>query len=288
MILMYDLTNKDVIYHLAKEHGFQFKKGFGQNFLTNEEVLFSICRAACPTGEEGVLEIGPGFGTLTAALAQVAKKVVSVEVDNRLFPVLRETLAGFQNIKIIEGDILRVDLPALLSEEFGGEEVSVAANLPYYITTPILMRLLEEKLPVKNIVVMVQKEVAERMTALPGGKEYGALSVAVRYYAEPKIAEWVPKEDFVPVPKVDSAVVALRLLDSPRVEGVDEKRFFRMIKGVFAQRRKTLVNGLKNSGFAGDKSKEEIEEILLSCGLDKNVRGETLSIETFAQIMKKL
>ena len=284
---MYDLTNRDVIYHLAQSHGFQFKKGFGQNFLTDPEVLIEICRAA-DQKEGGILEIGPGFGTLTAALAQSAKKVVAVEVDKRLFPVLHETLAGFQNIQIVEGDILKVDIPTLLSEEFGDMPVSVAANLPYYITTPILMKLLEGKLPIRRIVVMVQKEVAERMMASPGRKDYGALSIAVQYYASPRLVCTVPKEDFVPMPKVDSAVVALDLLDAPRVEVADEKRFFRLIKAVFAQRRKTLVNGLKNSGFAGDKTKEEIEEILALCGLDKNIRGETLSIETFAQIAKNL
>ena len=285
---MYDLTDKEVIYHLAKEHGFQFKKGFGQNFLTDKEVLAAISRAACGAGEEGVLEIGPGFGTLTAALAQRAGKVVSVEVDPRLFPVLHETLAGFSNIKIVEGDILKVDLPALLREEFGGEKVSVAANLPYYITTPILMRLLEEELPLRRIVVMVQKEVADRMMAAPGGKDYGALSLAVQYYAEPRLICRVPAEKFVPVPKVDSAVVELSVPDAPRIEVGDVGRFFRFVKGVFAQRRKTLVNGIKNAGFAGEKSKEEIETILLSCGLDKNVRGETLTLESFAEIFKKL
>ena len=285
---MYDLTNREVIYHLAQSHGFQFKKGFGQNFLTNEEVLFSICRAACPEGGEGVLEIGPGFGTLTAALAQTAKRVVSVEVDERLFPVLKETLAGFQNIRIVAGDILKVDLLSLLKEEFGEEKVSVAANLPYYITTPILMRLLEESLPIRRIVVMVQKEVADRMMASPGKKDYGALSVAVQYYAEPHLICTVPKEDFVPAPKVDSAVVALDILDTPRVRVDDTKRFFRFVKGVFAQRRKTLINGIKNAGFAGDKTKEDLAEIFQLCGLDKNVRGETLPIETFAEILKKL
>lgn len=284
---MYDLTDREVVSYLCQKHGFQFKKGFGQNFLTNEEVLFQISSAAEAKGN-GILEIGPGFGTLTAALAHEAEKVVSVEVDNRLFPVLSETLAGFSNIKIVEGDVLKVNLPQLLETEFPGMEVSVAANLPYYITTPILMKLLSEKLPIRNVVVMVQKEVADRMLAAPGSKDYGALTLAVQYYSKPSLVTVVPKSDFVPSPKVDSAVVKLEVLDRPSVEVGDEAFFFKFVKAVFTQRRKTLVNGIKNSGLAGAMSKEEIEEMLFSCDLDKNTRGETLPIEKFAEIVKKL
>lgn len=278
---MYDLTSPAVIRHLCDEHGFSFKKSFGQNFLTDKDVLFDIADAA---DAEGILEIGPGFGTLTAALAQKAKKVVSVELDKSLEPVLNETLAGFENITIHFNDIMKTDIAQLIDDELEGMEVSVAANLPYYVTTPILMKLLEGKYRFKNIVVMVQKEVADRIVAKPGKKDYGALTLAVGYYAEASIIDNVPSEKFIPSPKVDSAVVALKILRAPPIEA-DEKDYFRLVKAAFSQRRKTLLNALANSGAYG--SKENIKAVLEQMGYDINVRGETLSMKEFSDLAVK-
>lgn len=278
---MYDLTSPSVIRHLCDEYGFSFKKSFGQNFLTDKDVLFDIAEAA---DAEGVLEIGPGFGTLTAALALKAKKVVSVELDRSLETVLAETLAGFDNITLHFNDIMKTDIAQLIDEEFEGLEVSVAANLPYYVTTPILMKLLEGKYRFKNIVIMVQKEVADRIVARPGKKDYGALTLAVGYYAEAKIIDSVPAEKFIPSPKVDSAVVALKILRAPPIEA-DEKDYFRLVKAAFSQRRKTLLNALANSGAYGGK--ENIKAVLEQMGYDTNVRGETLSMKEFSDLAIK-
>lgn len=278
---MYDLTSPSVIRHLCDEYGFSFKKSFGQNFLTDKDVLFDIAEAA---DAEGILEIGPGFGTLTAALALKAKKVVSVELDRSLEPVLAETLAGFDNITLHFNDIMKTDIAQLIDEEFEGLEVSVAANLPYYVTTPILMKLLEGKYRFKNIVIMVQKEVADRIVAKPGKKDYGALTLAVGYYAEAKIIDSVPAEKFIPSPKVDSAVVALKILRAPPIEA-DEKDYFRLVKAAFSQRRKTLLNALANSGAYGGK--ENIKAVLEQMGYDTNVRGETLSMKEFSDLAIK-
>ncbi|MBQ2941188.1 MAG: 16S rRNA (adenine(1518)-N(6)/adenine(1519)-N(6))-dimethyltransferase RsmA [Clostridia bacterium] len=278
---MYDLTSPSVIRHLCDEFGFSFKKGFGQNFLTDADVLLSIAEAA---GSEGVLEIGPGFGTLTAVLGNRAKKVVSIEIDRTLEPVLKTTLAGFDNIKIHFADVMKTDLEKLINEEFPGMSLSVAANLPYYVTSPILMKLLEEKLPFENIVVMVQKEVAERIVAKPGTKDYGALTLAVSYYADAEIITTVPAESFVPAPKVDSAVVSMKLLKEPPIDA-PEKDYFRLVKASFAQRRKTMLNALSNAGFYG--SKDDIKAVLESLGYDSNLRGETLSMKEFSEIAKR-
>lgn len=278
---MYDLTSPKVISELCKHYGFSFKKSYGQNFLTDSSVLFKIAEEA---GKEGVLEIGPGFGTLTAALAQKAEKVVSVEIDQTLDRVLKDTLAGFDNIKIKFEDIMKTDIEKLISEEFPNKKVSVAANLPYYVTTPILMKLLEGEYPFEKIIVMVQKEVAERIVAKPGGKDYGAITLAVEYYSEPEIIAYVPAESFVPSPKVDSAVVSMRIRSKPPVD-VDKKMFFRVVKASFAQRRKTLANSLANGGIC---SKEKLNEITEKMGYDGNVRGETLGIEDFAYITNEL
>lgn len=259
-------------------------KSLGQNFLTDKEVLAQITTAA---DADGILEIGPGIGTLTSALASRAKKVVAVEIDSRLIPVLGETLAGFDNIKIINDDILKLNIKEMLDEEFNGLEVSVAANLPYYITTPIVMGLLEQRLPFKNIVVMVQKEVAQRIVAPPGGKDYGALSIAAQYYAHPKVIAEVGAENFIPRPKVDSTVICLSLLGPPRVIVEDEKFFFSVVKAAFAQRRKTLSNALCNSGIIG-LSKEQLKQVFLEVNIDENIRGERLSIEQFAELAKSL
>lgn len=275
---MYDLTSPAVIRHLCDAFGFSFKKSYGQNFLTDASVLLRIAKEA---GEDGVLEIGPGFGSLTAALAQRAKKVVSVELDETLAPILQVTLAGFDNIDLVFSDIMKTDVNALLKEHFGNMPVSVAANLPYYVTTPILMRLLEEKLPFRDIVVMVQKEVAERIVASPGGKDYGALTLAVSYYAEPSIIAHVPAESFVPSPKVDSAVVKMHLRNAPPI-GAEEAKYFAVVKAAFAQRRKTLANALANAGRFGDK--QTVTELLESLGIHPSTRGETLSMEAFSEI----
>lgn len=279
---MYDLTSPEVIRHLCNEFGFSFKKGFGQNFLTDADVLMAIAEAA---GEEGVLEIGPGFGTLTAFLGNRAKKVVSIEIDTTLEPVLKTTLAGFDNVKIHFADVMKTNLKELIENEFSGMSLSVAANLPYYVTSPILMKLLEEKLPFESITVMVQKEVAERIVAKPGGKDYGALTLAVSYYADAEIIATVPAASFVPAPKVDSAVVKMTLLKNPPIDA-PEKDYFRLVKASFAQRRKTMINALSNAGCYGNK--DEIRGILESMGYDANLRGETLSMEEFSEIAKRL
>jgi len=278
---VYSLTDKKTIEYLCNKYDFKFKHGLGQNFLKSEEVLLDITDAAQCRGE-GVIEIGPGFGTLTCALASCAKKVLAIEIDKKLEDVLSETLAGFDNIEIIFEDVLKLNLCEIIKEKFEGMRVSVAANLPYYITTPIILKLLEERLPLENVVVMVQKEVAERICAKSGGKEYGAVTLAVNYYCEPEIVCTVPANMFVPSPKVDSAVLRLRVREKPPVELCDEKLFFSLIKAAFAQRRKTLSNALANSGKFG--SKENISAALKEAGHDSMIRGEKLSMEEFASL----
>lgn len=274
-----DLTSPKVIKEIATKFGFSFSKGLGQNFLLDSTVLDKIVEAADIV--TGVLEIGPGFGVLTRPLCQTGKKVVSVEIDSRLMPVLSYTLDGFSNVKIINSDILKTDTKKLIEEEFAPGKISVAANLPYYITTPIITKLIEEKLPIKNMVVMVQKEVADRICALPGKKDYGSISVLCRYYTNPRIVTIVPAGSFYPAPKVDSAVLCLEVLDEPNVLVKDEKLFFRVVRAAFAQRRKTLLNCL-SSGFSAEKA--EIVEILESVGIAPSVRGEKLGLPEFAKI----
>lgn len=278
-----DLTSPKTIKNLQTQFGFTFKKGLGQNFLTSHAVLDEIVDAA--EIENGVLEIGPGFGVLTRELCAAAKKVVSIEIDDRLLEVLEYTLSDFDNVNIVNEDVLKLDLRELLANEFGNEKVSVAANLPYYITTPIIARLLEERLPIKNIVVMVQKEVAQRLQAKPSTKDYGAFTVMCRYFSEPEIITTVPAGLFVPPPKVDSAVLRLRVLDEPRVKVKDEKIFFKTVKSAFSQRRKTLLNCLA-SGFPFPK--ETLVKILESADIDPSRRGETLTIDEFAALSDKL
>ncbi len=278
---MYDLTDPGIIKYLCRRYGFTFSKSMGQNFITDPSVLASIAERATD-GAEGVIEIGPGFGSLTAALASRAEKVAAIELDRRLEPVLAETLAGFGNIEIIWGDCLKTDYNALLSEKFPGMSVSVAANLPYYITTPILMHLIESRFPFKRIIVMVQKEVAERLCASPGGKDYGALTLAARYYTEPEILGIVPAASFIPAPKVDSAVVSLEIRSAPAVGVKDERLFFSLVRAAFSQRRKTLANSLYNSGKFGAKA--DISAAIASLGLGESVRGEALDIKDFASL----
>ncbi len=277
---MLDLTNIEVIKYLCNKYGFKFSKDMGQNFLTDSSVIDEISAAAAEN-VSGVIEIGPGFGCLTAALGQRCDKVVSIELDTRLESVLKETLAGFDNIKIFWEDCMKADIAKIISEEFSGN-VSVAANLPYYITTPIVMKLLEGGYGFKKIIIMVQKEVAERFCAAPGGKEYGAVTLGVQYRADAKVILDVGKEKFMPSPKVDSAVIEMTMLDEPRVRPKSEKLFFDLIKAAFAQRRKTLVNSLANSGKFG--SKEDIIKAVEAIGKDANIRGEKLSIDEFCAL----
>lgn len=274
-----DLTSPRVIKDIAERFDFNFSKGLGQNFLLDERVLDKIAEAA--DIEDGVLEVGPGFGVLTKRLCETGKKVVSVEIDRRLIPVLDFTLAEFDNVKIIERDILKTNVKELIDTEFGGGKISVAANLPYYITTPIITKLIEEKLPLKNIVVMVQREVAERIAAKPGKKDYGAISVLCQYYTNPRLVTIVPAGSFYPAPKVDSAVLCMEVCDKPNVETKDEELFFKVVKAAFAQRRKTLLNCLA-SGFSCDKA--VLTEILEGVGVAPNVRGEKLGLAEFAKI----
>lgn len=274
-----DLTSPRVIRSIQEKFGFTFKKGLGQNFLTSRDVLHEIVEAAEP--EDGVIEIGPGFGVLTQELAKSSEKVVTIEIDERLIDVLDYTLSDYDNVKIVNKDILKTNLKELIKEEFDGRKVSVAANLPYYITTPIITKLLEEKLPIKSIVVMVQKEVALRLAAKEGSKDYGAISVLCRYYTEPTVVTKVPASLFVPPPKVDSAVLKLKIREKPAVDVLDEKMFFKVVKASFAQRRKTLLNCLC-SGFSVPKA--QISSLLEGIDILPSRRGETLSIEEFKKI----
>lgn len=274
-----ELTNPSVIREIRKKFGFDFKKAYGQNFLTSSSVLKDICSAAA--GADGILEIGPGFGTLTAALAENFERVAAIEIDNRLPEVLAYTLSEYDNVEIISGDCMKMDLGGFIRDYFGDMTVSVAANLPYYITTPVITMLLESRLPLLKIVVMVQKEVARRLTAAPGSKDYGAISVLCNYFTEASVASVVPASCFVPQPKVDSAVVSMTLRKTPAVALRDERLFFRVVKAAFAQRRKTLLNCL-SSGFGADK--RQMEFLLREIGIDPSRRGETLSTEEFALI----
>lgn len=274
-----NLTDIRVIKEIERKFDFGFSKGLGQNFLLDETVLSDIVSAA--EIDSGVLEVGPGFGVLTNELLKNAQKVVTIELDRRLIPVLNYTLADFDNLKIIEADVLKIDLKKVIDEEFGGKKISVAANLPYYITTPIITKLIEEKLPIKNIVVMVQKEVAERIVASPGTKDYGAISVLCQYYTEPKIVTVVPNDRFFPAPKVDSAVLCMRVLEKPKIDVADEKLFFKVVKVAFSQRRKTLLNCLA-SGFSIDKP--TLTKLLENIGIEPNIRGERLGLSEFKKV----
>lgn len=272
---------------ILKKYGFVFQKKYGQNFLIDSHVLEKIVKAAEVGEDDFVLEIGPGIGTMTQYLASAARKVVAVEIDRFLIPVLEDTLKEFPNVEVIQNDILKVDLAGLIQEKNQGKPIKVVANLPYYITTPILMELLEKKLPITSITVMVQKEVAQRMCVGPGTKEYGALSLAVQYFAQPCTAAQVPPNCFIPRPKVGSTVIQLRIYEKPPVIVENERFMFQVIRASFNQRRKTLVNGLLNySGFSLEK--EEILEALEVCGIPGNVRGESLSLEQFAQLANAL
>ncbi len=278
---MAKLGNPQETIRILQKHDFHFQKKFGQNFLIDPRVLDKIIEAAGVDSGDFVLEIGPGLGTMTQCLGERARRVLAVEIDKNLIPILRETLADYDNVEILHGDILKQDIQAIADSYNGGEPIKVVANLPYYITTPIIMSLFESRVPLANVTVMVQKEVADRMRALPGSRECGALSLAVQYYAKPYLAANVPPNCFMPRPKVGSAVVRLDCLARPPVQVRDEKLMFRLIRASFNQRRKTLLNGLANSAEL-DFSKEEIRRALEERNLPPAVRGETLGLEEFA------
>ena len=277
------LGNPQNTIEVLQKYNFNFQKKFGQNFLIDEHVLDKIIRAAEITKDDYVLEIGPGIGTMTQYLACAAREVTAVEIDRALIPILEDTLKEYDNVSIINEDILKVDIAALAKEKNGGRPIKVVANLPYYITTPIIMGLFESHVPLESITVMVQKEVADRMQVGPGTKDYGALSLAVQYYAEPYIVANVPPNCFMPRPAVGSAVIRLTRHQKPPVEVMDEKLMFRLIRASFNQRRKTLVNGLSNA--PGLKvSKEQVVQALEEMELSATIRGEALTLEQFASL----
>ena len=284
---MATLGNPQNTIAVLQKYNFNFQKKFGQNFLIDTHVLDKIISAAHITKEDLVLEIGPGIGTMTQYLCENARKVIAVEIDNNLIPILEDTLSEYDNVKVIHADILKVDINKIAQEENGGRPIKVVANLPYYITTPIIMGLFESHVPIENITVMVQKEVADRMQEGPGTKEYGALSVAVQYYAEPYIVANVPPNCFMPRPKVGSAVIRLTRHEQAPVQVEDEALMFRLVRASFNQRRKTLVNGLNNSPEV-DVTKEEILSALEEMGMSPTVRGETFGLEEFAQLANLL
>lgn len=270
------IASPQVTQHILNRFKLRADKKLGQNFLIDENVVRQIVEAAELREADTVLEVGPGIGTLTQGLAESKAKVVAVELDTRLLPVLATTLEGYDNVRVVHGDILKVDI----MEEVGAPEFKVCANLPYYITTPIIFALLEKRLPMERLVAMVQKEVAERMAAQPGGKEYGALSVAIQYYTEPEIAFIVPPKSFIPAPAVDSAVIVCKRRSKPPVEVCDEALFFRVVKAAFSLRRKMLSNSLKNMGIKS----EQVAKWLELAGVDGKRRAETLSLEDFAKL----
>ena len=277
------LGNPKYTIEVLQKYGVVFQKRFGQNFLIDTHVLERIIEASEITKDDFVLEIGQGIGTMTQYLAEAAREVTAVEIDDALIPILKDTLKEWDNVTVLHGDILKTDIRKIADEKNQGRPIKVVANLPYYITTPIIMGLFESHVPVDSITVMVQKEVADRMQTGPGSKDYGALSLAVQYYAEPKIVANVPPNCFMPRPKVGSAVIRLTRHQNPPVTTLDEKLMFRLIRASFNQRRKTLSNSLKNSQEL-PYSKEEVEAAITECGLPLNIRGEALTLEQFARL----
>ena len=270
------IASPEVVHYICKRFDIKMSKKLGQNFLIKRSIVDEIVHAAELTPGEPVLEVGPGIGTLTQGLAQSGADVTAIELDRRLLEVLDTTLASYDNVRIIHGDVLKLDVPSIMNHK----PFKVVANLPYYITTPIIMSLLESKLPIERLVVMVQKEVALRMVAKPGTKDYGALSVAVQYYTEPDIVLDVPPKSFLPAPAVTSSVIRCVLRDKPPVDVIDEKLFFRVVKAGFAQRRKTFSNTMKTTGL----SKDRIEELLAKANIDGQRRGETFTLQEFANV----
>jgi 16S rRNA (adenine1518-N6/adenine1519-N6)-dimethyltransferase len=270
---------------ILDKYGFSFKKSLGQNFLIDTNILRNIVDHAQLTEESGAIEVGPGIGALTEQLAKRSKKVVAYEIDQRLLPILKETLEPYPHAKIIHQDILKANVKEMLDTEFQDiQDIMLVANLPYYVTTPIIMKILEEKLPLRGIVVMLQKEVAERISAKPGTKEYGSLSIAIQYYTKPEVVMIVPKTVFVPQPNVDSAVIRLTIRETPSVTVKNEEFFFKVTRASFAQRRKTILNNLSSQLEGGKEKKAEIIEALEQANIEPSRRGESLSIEEFAKL----
>lgn len=284
---MTDIGNPQKTIEIIQKHNFKVQKKYGQNFLIDPRVLGKITDAAELTKEDLVIEIGPGIGTMTRKLCEEAAYVVAIEIDRELIPILNETLHEYDNVEIINEDVLKVDLKKLIKDKGRGKAAKIVANLPYYITTPIIMSLLEQHIPIESITVMIQKEVADRMQTGPGSKDYGALSLAVQYYAKPYIVANVPPNCFIPRPKVGSAVIKLTCHKNPPVEVKDEKLLFKLIRASFNQRRKTLVNGVSN--YTGlDYSKDEIAAALSDLDLAEDIRGEALTLAQFAGLSNRL
>ena len=284
---MAELGNPQNTIEVLQKYRFNFQKKFGQNFLIDTHVLDKIIDASGVKEADFVLEIGPGIGTMTQYLCERAREVVAVEIDKNLIPILSDTLKNYSNVTVINEDILKLDICKLAEEKNQGKPIKIVANLPYYITTPIIMGLFESHVPIDSITIMVQKEVAERMQEKPGSKEYGALSLAVQYYAKPEIVANVPPNCFMPRPNVGSAVIRLTRHEKPPVEVEDEKLMFRIIRASFNQRRKTLANGLNNSPEI-HLPKEVIQESIVSLGVPENIRGEALSLEQFAELSNEI
>lgn len=274
---------------ILKKYGFSFKKSLGQNFLVDPNILRNITEFAGLTKETGVIEIGPGIGALTEHLARTAGKVSAFEIDQRLLPILEDTLSPYSNVNVIHEDVLKADVKAVMKEEFSdNQDVMVVANLPYYVTTPIILKLLETNLPIRGIVVMLQKEVGDRIAARPGTKEYGSLSIAIQYYTVAETVMVVPKTVFMPQPNVDSTVIRMTLREEPAVKTLDEKHFFKVVRISFAQRRKNILNNLISGLQDGKARKADISEALQEAGIDPSRRGETLSIAEFGALSDAL
>lgn len=275
------LSSHKATKDIVQKHGFRFSKSLGQNFLIDDNVIDRILEGARVSEGDKIIEVGPGIGTLTREMAKKAEKVTAIEIDKNLIPILEETLSEFDNVEVINEDILKVDVEKLVEEKLSGGPVKLIANLPYYITTPIVMKFLEEDIPVTDIVVMVQKEVADRMNAVPSTKDYGALSVAVQYYCDTEIVAKAPRHMFIPQPNVDSTVIGLHIREEKKYNAENEDIFFKTVKAAFGQRRKTLLNSLSSMGML---DKASVKEVLSDAGIDEKRRGETLSIEEFAHL----
>lgn len=279
------LSSHRATKEVVQKHNFKFSKSLGQNFLIDDNVIDRILDGARLSEGDNIIEVGPGIGTLTREMGKVATKVVAIEIDKTLIPILEETLSDLDNVEVVNKDILKVDVQELVKEKLNGGPVKLVANLPYYITTPIVMKFLEEDIPVTDIVVMVQKEVADRMNAAPGTKDYGALSIAVQYYCDTEIVAKAPRHMFVPQPNVDSTVIGLHVREEKKYSVDNEEIFFKTVKASFGQRRKTLLNSLGGLGFL---TKDQIREVLQEANIDEKRRGETLTIEEFASLANRV
>ncbi|EQE46774.1 16S rRNA (adenine(1518)-N(6)/adenine(1519)-N(6))-dimethyltransferase RsmA [Clostridioides difficile] len=273
------LSSHNATKEVVQKYNFKFSKSLGQNFLIDSNIIDKILSGARITRGDNIIEVGPGIGTLTREMGKIAEKVVAIEIDRNLIPILKDTLSDLDNTEVVNQDILKVDIQELVKDKLNGGPVKLVANLPYYITTPIVMKFLEEDIPVTDIVVMVQKEVADRMNAIPGTKDYGALSIAVQYYCDTEIVAKAPRHMFIPQPNVDSTVIGLHVRDKRKYDVHNEDIFFKTVKASFGQRRKTLLNSLGGLGFL---NKDEIREVLKEANIDEKRRGETLSIEEFS------